>query len=265
MYKAIFSDMDSTLLCDDKSICRRNIDAIQRAEKLGVRFVLCTGRAIYGVTQFSDIINTSNVIVTNGSIIYSNGKKIRNNHLDKKDALKIIDYAIKNDLYLRVFEENCLYCMNYENNPVKSNYYSAVKNVSTQEALQIASSKTIVKMGFFQSHERCLKIREDLNKMDVKVDALFSGTKFLDVIVKGDDKGAGIKCFCDHNNIDLRETIGVGDEENDYLMLRTVGLACAPSNATTQIKNICKFVTKANNNEGAIGEIIDKYIFNKCS
>lgn len=262
MYKVIFSDMDSTLLCDDKSICKRNVEAIKKAEELGVHFVLCTGRVAYGIKQFADVINISNAVTTNGSLVYSDGKKIRSNCINREDAINLVNYAIDNDEYLRLFAEDCLYCMNVDKNPVNSNYYNIVENITKEKALEFAKTLDIIKIGFFQKRERCIEMREDFKKIAPNVDALFSGKEFLDIVVKGDDKGVGAKAFCEYNHIDLSEAIGIGDEENDHSMLKMVGLSCAPINATKQTKDICKYITTANNNEGAVAEVIEKFILN---
>ena len=42
MYKIIACDLDETLLSDDRSISKENIEAIQKAKELGVKFVPAT-------------------------------------------------------------------------------------------------------------------------------------------------------------------------------------------------------------------------------
>lgn len=46
MYKLIACDLDETLLTTDKEVSARNIAAIQKAEALGIKFVIATGRGI---------------------------------------------------------------------------------------------------------------------------------------------------------------------------------------------------------------------------
>ena len=46
MSKILFSDLDGTLLCDDKTISETNRQAIQKMLDAGHYFVICTGRAI---------------------------------------------------------------------------------------------------------------------------------------------------------------------------------------------------------------------------
>lgn len=44
MYKIIACDLDETLLSDDRTISKDNVEAIEKAKELGVKFVPATGR-----------------------------------------------------------------------------------------------------------------------------------------------------------------------------------------------------------------------------
>lgn len=262
MYKVIFSDLDGTLLTDEKKISKIDIEAINKAKEMGVKFLFCTGRLPFCYEMFNEI-DLSNAISTNGQIIYSDGKIIRNKALEKLEAKKIIDYAIKHEEYLRIFTNGYLYCLNPEKGGNDVNFYIQAKGVDAKEAIEVVNEKPIAKVAFHTTHKRLLEIRKDIEDMNLNVDQVFSNPEFLEVIVKGESKGKGIEYYCKYNNIDIKDTIGVGDEENDMPMLKTVGLSCCPSNATKEVKNICNYVTNANNNEGSIAEIINKYILNK--
>ncbi len=46
-------------------------------------------------------------------------------------------------------------------------------------------------------------------------------------------------------------------------MLKVAGLAVAANNAVDEVKAACDYTTKANNNEGVVAELIEKFIFNE--
>ena len=46
-------------------------------------------------------------------------------------------------------------------------------------------------------------------------------------------------------------------------MLKASGLAVGANNAAEDVKNICDYVTMADNNEGVVAEVIERYIFNE--
>ena len=59
----------------------------------------------------------------------------------------------------------------------------------------------------------------------------------------GMHKGNGICIIAKYFDVDLKDTIGIGDGENDMEMLRTAGTAIAMGNANPMLKDIADFVT----------------------
>lgn len=74
------------------------------------------------------------------------------------------------------------------------------------------------------------------------------------------DKGLGLRDLCEHLQIDLSETIAIGDNFNDVGMLREAGLSAAVANAVPEIKEMCDYVCTADHNEGAVAEVIERFI-----
>ena len=260
MYKVIFSDLDATLLTDDKKICDKNLKAIKEAESKGVKFVVCTGRLPFCYSMYKDELNLDEAVSTNGEVVISKGKIIKANFLPKDVVRKVIEYGIAHNEYERIFGLDFLYLLNIEKGGSDVNFYKESKGVSHKEALALVDGINIYKLGFFSDREHLIEVRKDIDNMHLNADTVFSGPRLLEVVVKGETKAKGVVDYCKYNNIDIKDTIGAGDEENDAEMLKTVGLACCPSNASDSIKQICKEVTTANNNDGAIAEIIEKYV-----
>jgi hydroxymethylpyrimidine pyrophosphatase-like HAD family hydrolase len=52
----------------------------------------------------------------------------------------------------------------------------------------------------------------------------------------------------------------VGNDENDKSMIKAAGLGVAVSNARQILKESADYITENDNNHGAIGEIIKKFI-----
>ena len=75
--KAVFCDVDGTLLNDQQEILSSTKLAIQNLQKNNIKFVLVSGRCpagIYSVTQ--DSLDKCTVISHNGAIILDENKKI---------------------------------------------------------------------------------------------------------------------------------------------------------------------------------------------
>ena len=57
--------------------------------------------------------------------------------------------------------------------------------------------------------------------------------------------------------INLEQIVYVGDDMNDYDVIKNVGLGCATYNACDKLKNIAKYTTKLAGGMGAVREVID--------
>ena len=112
MYKCIFCDLDGTLLNDDKKISSANLKAIERARVAGVKFVVCTGRLPFCFVDYIKPLVSEDYVSSNGSLVHYDGKDIVNNHLSYEDSGKLLHYAEKRNLCLRIFTRDYLYIVN---------------------------------------------------------------------------------------------------------------------------------------------------------
>jgi hydroxymethylpyrimidine pyrophosphatase-like HAD family hydrolase len=90
----------------------------------------------------------------------------------------------------------------------------------------------------------------------------YSSNRYMEFNQLGVDKGQGLKDLAALLGIDIKDTIAVGDNYNDMAMLKVAGLSIAANNAVQDIKDICDVTTKADNNEGVVAELIERFIFN---
>ena len=91
----------------------------------------------------------------------------------------------------------------------------------------------------------------------------YSSNRYMEFNALGVDKGQGLIDLANKLGIDIKDTIAVGDNYNDISMLKVAGLAVAANNAVDDVKAICDYVTEANNNEGVVAEVIERFIDNE--
>ena len=126
----------------------------------------------------------------------------------------------------------------------------------------------------FLKNEKIAKILYEKRDMDyLKVLALklpqsiqdtcsiaFSSGRYLEMNTKGVDKGYGMRWLVDYLGYDMDETIGIGDNYNDVEMIKTAKLGCAVACARDDIKELAQYVTKKDYDEGAVSEVIEKFV-----
>ena len=90
--------------------------------------------------------------------------------------------------------------------------------------------------------------------------ALQAFVVMLLIVPVGVSKGAAIRFLAEYLMIPMENTIAVGDAENDIPMIEAAGLGVAMKNASDEIKKYADYITERDNNQGGVGEVIQKYI-----
>ncbi|MDD5866016.1 MAG: HAD hydrolase family protein, partial [bacterium] len=93
-----------------------------------------------------------------------------------------------------------------------------------------------------------------------RVQSVFSSREFLEYSPLGVSKGNAIERFAGLLGFDLADTIAIGDEQNDISMIMKAGLGVCMANGLESIKQIADYVTTADNNEGGVAEVLERFV-----
>ena len=85
---------------------------------------------------------------------------------------------------------------------------------------------------------------------------------YYDVADVNTSKGNAVKMVCKALNIDLKDTISIGDDYNDVSMFEVTGASIAMGNANEEVKKKAKYVTLTNNEEG-VALVLENLLKNK--
>jgi hypothetical protein len=99
MFKLIACDLDETLLNRDGSICERNLNAIRKAQALGVKFVPATGRGYQSVRGILKELGTFEK--EDEYVISFNGGAITENKGEKLLHFEGISFELADELWRR--------------------------------------------------------------------------------------------------------------------------------------------------------------------
>ncbi len=270
MYKLIASDMDETLLNDDHEICQRNIDLILKAKQKGVKFVPATGRGYMSIQRDLKLLNLydevgEHVISFNGGALTEN----KNNRMMFFDGLsfektkEIFEFGLNCDVCQHVYTQDKVYVFNLSESEAQRIKHQKVEcEVMSENSIDFLKDTPISKILFQNTDVPYLMSLEPKMKhiWEGECAVSYSSNRYMEFNKIGVDKGAGLKHLADLLGIDISETIAVGDNYNDMPMLEVAGLSVAARNAVDDVKKACDVVTDADNNEGVIAEIIERFI-----
>lgn len=272
MIKLVVSDIDETLLSDDQTINQRNINAIKKAEKLGVKVMLASGRAPY---QLFDILEKIDIekegrysILCNGGIIMENSSKkiIDASPLGFEKAKKVYEYCYDKGLHCEIYTDKHNYKKLSNDKSILEKEFGDVLYLDSKDIDFIKDEiiiKVIIKnydLNYLMSLEPDVAILCD---WDVHIS--YSSDIYMEINAKGVNKGVGLKKVCALYGIDIKDTMTIGDNYNDIEMLDVAGHSCAVQNAHLQVKETADYITIASNSEGAVGEAIEKFVLKKIT
>lgn len=72
-----------------------------------------------------------------------------------------------------------------------------------------------------------------------------------------------LKFIADKHKISYDKIAYIGDDINDIDVISSVGFGCSVNDGVHEVKEVAKYVTKANGGEGAVREVADMIIKNK--
>ena len=75
-------------------------------------------------------------------------------------------------------------------------------------------------------------------------------------------KGEALEKICQLSGCTIDECLAIGDNGNDLDMLKVAGISACPSNAVDYIKEVVDYISPVHCKDGAVGEIIEHFVFN---
>ena len=275
MIKLIASDMDGTLLNDDHMISEENLKAIRKAQEMGRHFTIVTGRDYGAVKSYLEECNLKcECILSNGAEYRDiNGNIIESVYMNKESAKITFDILNEANLCIQLMTNNGSYITNKESdkkaiidrfklfNPkmseeeveefvAKFHKERGMKEIDNIYEI-LESDIEILKIVTFDNDEKLIaelkdKLRE--NASDLEVASTFSNDIEISDIKA--QKGLILAKTIKKMGIDKSEVIVLGDSFNDYSMFTEFENSYAMENAIPEIKEIAKYITDTNNNDG---------------
>ena len=265
--KYIFTDLDGTLLNDEKKVCKENIDAIEEALLKGHKVTVATGRplpaAIIGAKRAGLYRDGCYIMCYDGGMIYDCTKEqiIYEANLEMEDIEALFKSADEAGIHVQAYddgkvicekedEEVLFYCKNgqmeYE---LRHNIPNTLSKPSLKVLLISFDNKKLV--DFRASHPEFENER---------MHSIFSCLEYLEYMPRCVSKGDGIIRMSELLGFDIKDSIGIGDERNDLSMIEKAGLGVAVRNAVDEAKSIADYITEKDNNEGGVAEVIRKFV-----
>lgn len=260
----VISDLDDTLLGSDKTIPKRNLEAISRFKSKGGRFALATGRSVITGSPYIDAVSPNGPsVILNGTIIYDSmeQKIIWNLPLSTEKTKKYIDMVRERfpGTGIEVYSTDSLGIL--KNNPY---VLSHLQRANMERCVpDIFNGRTLCKVIFMDDADVIQKIAaftETFEHEDVRF--VLSCENYLEMLPAKADKGSALKKIVSSCGFPMENVYAIGDYYNDIELLQAAGFAAVPQNSPDELKKFADLVV-CDCNEGAVADLIE-YIERKA-
>lgn len=281
-YRLLATDMDGTLLKNNKTISEENLGALKEAVSMGMELIICTGRP-YGALKpyLNQIGNPCWLVTNNGAVIRDKNKKIVRVVKLKQSALETaLNVLIEEDIYYHGADQNYTYTNSYwqrtklyqsfmRNQGLSwaGSWIFAMGTVLFKDSHRKVNIPDYVKGGgslcslfvYDEDRERLAAVKKRLEQIP-HIQVTSSGKHNLELLDPMATKGAALGEVAKEIKIPPEEIMAVGDQLNDLSMIKYAGLGIAMANAENTVLEAADWVTKSNEEHG-IRHILEEKIF----
>jgi Cof subfamily protein (haloacid dehalogenase superfamily) len=262
--KLVIADLDGTLV-HKQFVSKETLKTIKKLKEQGVLFTIATGRHMVATKELAEKLEVDlPVICGNGAIIYD----FKNDEIMHQE---ILSDEILNTIIERCFEDNLDFLM------YTTKYVVATKQAANKIHQKIGmfdthivkkeQLKDYIKIGVFKilvidEHVDKLKTLKQYLSKSKEISMVQSQPFFLDIGHHLSNKGRTITKLADLLNVDMKDVLAIGDQENDITMIETAGLGIAMGNGHLELKRVADDITDTFSNEG-FTQAIKKHILKK--
>ncbi len=88
----------------------------------------------------------------------------------------------------------------------------------------------------------------------------FQNLGLSEVHIRVKDKKALLLKLVEKHQIDLSQTLYMGDDIPDYAVMQLCGLPVSPADGCTEIKSVAKYISPQNGGNGCVRDVIEKVL-----
>ncbi len=250
--RLVATELDGTLLRDDKTISARTSAALRRVREAGLALVLVTGRPPRRLKIVAQELGVTGLAVClNGAMVYDLAADMIVEH-------NTLATDLARQLVVALREAAPGVCFAVERGLVFGHEpaYTTISQIAEDETPLSADAHALCTEAVTKLIVRHPELPlDDLLRISRVVAGemaavTHSGAPFVEISAAGITKASALAGLCDRLGITASEVIAFGDMPNDLPMLAWAGRSVAVANAHPEILAAVDEVTAANEDDG---------------
>ncbi len=247
MIKIIFFDIDWTIYDHKvKSFNMKSLRAIKKAQKEGVKIIICTSRSYHSVETLGlfAYLSPDGLITSNGSLVMVDDKIIRLEKINNEDMLNAINVIKSHHLTMEYVCPKNVYLIAPKNEYVDklfAVYYEDLPEVKDYEGEDVVTCLLFAP----QEYDEIL-----IKELPPKIKYYRFDDYGVDLSSASYKKGDGVKTVLNYYHYQDDEAMAFGDDLADITMFDEVKFSIAMGNAKKEVKNAAYYICENIEDDG---------------
>lgn len=250
--RLIITDLDGTLLHNDKTISEYTVKVINQLKDKGILIAFSTARSEYAARKYIEIIRPEIVISNGGATVRYKEKLIYTSILSGAKVNEIVRMCMditKGNGDITVETEKELF-WNYKEKP-PSDYDNAI--FTDYQDFSVPAYKITAEI---ESEGDAKRIVDTVGNCSM---ISFSREKWRRFANVEATKSNAIRRILKELQISSNDVIAFGDDYNDVDMIEFCGKGIAVSNAIQEVKQVADDITLSNDEDGVV-KYLERYL-----
>ena len=255
--KLVATDMDGTLLTNEKKMPAETIPLVKQLLERGIMFAVSSGRLYHNLVRFyEEVVDDITIIAENGALVMDKGEIVYSSVIAPENVREITREVRKipgTRITMCGLHSGYIFATDIDEmlKEMAQTYFVKCKIISSLD--DIPHDEQILKFAIFDEKFNALEtIGNGLAHLSDKYQVAVSGSEWADIMNVGVNKGVAIKALQERYRITPKETMVFGDQQNDYEMMQQGHYSYAMANAVDQVKEISNFEAPSNEDEGVL-------------
>ncbi len=255
-------DLDGTVYTDEKKITEATINALSEVSKRGVRICAATGRLFRDIPEeVKALPGFSYGIACNGAAVFDReGRPVDQDLLAFEEYGELLKAMADKGMIVDAFSLDHIYRDRRDRDKV-----AGLNILESMKQFMLRSREDVEDLSAFLSEKRLslCKLTANFPEGDAQREALdmimrnyprfvsvSGGYGNREITKQSATKGAALLRLAESLGMPAKETMAMGDSENDLDMIRKAGCGVAMGNAAPEVKAVSDYVTKTNEEDG---------------
>ena len=263
----VLTDVDGTLVREDKVLTDRAQQAVRALHKAGIHFAITSGRPPQGMAMLFDSLQLETPIAgfNGGLFVNPDLSIIEQKTLPADAAADALDMILGHGLDAWIYRGNDWLITKPEAPHVAREAWTVKFQPKTVLDLRANLNGVAKIVGVSDDHARVEGCEAAAKAaFGDRVTAARSQPYYLDITHTDANKGAVVTYLSRHFDIPAEEIATLGDQPNDVLMFMRSGLSIAMGNASDEVKTQASATTDSCNDDG-FAKAIERIILGRAN